>query len=160
MYTPTTCARRRRNPLLDVVRQVEDVEKEVSPGHTGDASEEEAPRELRPSVGSLELIRRLLSSGQSQRRRSGRVSLLEGGDAVHGEADAEDDDEAGGGEGASGAGDGGVAERAGLDEGAHKEVAVGQADLDAAEEGADRGAVGGEVGEVPGDEWAGGYWSL
>ena len=49
-----------------------------------------------------------------------------------------------------------VAERAGEGEGSDEEVAMGEADLDAAEERADGGAVGGEVEEVPCDEGAGG----
>lgn len=46
------------------------------------------------------------------------------------------------------------------DEGADEEVAVGQADLHTAEKGVDGSAVGGEVGQVPGDEGGGGHGGL
>ena len=47
-------------------------------------------------------------------------------------------------------------ERAGESEGDDEEVAVGEADLDATVERVDDIVVRGEVGEVPGDEGAGG----
>lgn len=146
--------------LLEEVREVEHVEEEVGPEDAGDAAEEEAAGELGPAVGGLQLVGLLLAAGERQRRRRGRLALAEGGDAVHGEADAEDGDEAGGAEGAGLAVHRRVAERAGEREGPDEEVAVGEADLDAAEQRADCGAVRREVGEVPGDERAGGHRRL
>jgi hypothetical protein len=142
--------------LLEVVWEVEHVEEEVGPEHAGDAAEEEAPGELGPPVGGLQLVGLLLAAGERERGRRGRVPLVERGDAVHGEADAEDGDEPGGAQGAGLAVHGRVAERAGEGEGADEEVAVREADLDAAEQRAHGGAVCREVGEVPGDERAGG----
>lgn len=146
--------------LLEEVREVEHVEEEVGPEDAGDAAEEEAAGELGPAVGGLQLVGLLLAAGERQRRRRGRLALAEGGDAVHGEADAEDGDEAGGAEGAGLAVHRRVAERAGEREGPDEEVAVGEADLDAAEQRADGGAVRREVGEVPGDQRAGGHRRL
>lgn len=86
--------------LLEVVREVEHVEEEVGPGDAGDAAEEEPSGELRPPVGGLQLVALLLAARQRQRRRGRRLTLVERGDAVHGEADAEDNHEPGRAEGA------------------------------------------------------------
>ena len=140
--------------LLEVVGEVEHVEEEVGPEHAGDAAEEEASGELGPPVSGLQLVGLLLASRERERGRRGRVPLIERGHAVHGEADAEDGDEPGGAQRAGLAVHGRVAERAGEREGPDEEVAVREADLDAAEQRAHGGAVGRQVGEVPGHERA------
>jgi hypothetical protein len=142
--------------LLEVVGEVEHVEKEVGPDRAGDAAEEEPSGEFGPTVGGLELVGLLLAAGERERGSRGRVALVERGDAVHGEADAEDGHQPDGAQCARLAVHRRVAERAGEREGADEEVAVGEADLDASEDRAHGGAVGREVGEVPRDEWAGG----
>lgn len=110
---------------FDVVRKVKHIEKEVSPDDPGDASEEEAAGELRPPVRRLELVGLLLPAGEGQAGGRRRLALAERCDSVHGQADAEDDDEAGGGQGAGEAVVLGVPEWARNHEWAYEEVAMG-----------------------------------
>lgn len=110
---------------FDVVRKVKHIEKEVSPDDPGDASEEEAAGELRPPVRRLELVGLLLPAGEGQAGGRRRLALAERCDSIHGQADAEDDDEAGGGQGAGEAVVLGVPEWARNHEWAYEEVAMG-----------------------------------
>lgn len=135
--------------LLEEVGEVKHVEEEVSPEDAGDAAEEEPPGELRPPLGRLQLVGLLLAARERERGRGGRRALVEGRHAVHGEAEAEDGDEARGAQGARLPVHGGVAERARQREGAHEEVPVGQAHLDAPEQRAHGRPVRRQVREVP-----------
>jgi len=54
--------KKERNKSLDVVRKVQDIEEEVGPNNTRNASEEEATGELGPPISGLELIGLLLAA--------------------------------------------------------------------------------------------------
>lgn len=144
----------RKVNLLDVVRKVYDVEEEVSPSDTGNASEEEAAGEFGPSLSGLELVGHLLAAGQGQRGSCGWVSFLEGSNSVHGQANAEDDNETSSSQGACLPSHFSVPQWAGLDEWADQEKPMGQAHLNSPQKWAHSCPVGWEVGEVPSNQGA------
>ena len=92
-----TCLYRNKvqwNESLKVVGKVEDVKEEVGPSDAGDAAKEEAAGEAGPAVGGLKGIGLLGAAGEGEGGGNGGLSLLEGGNAVYGKADAEDDHQA------------------------------------------------------------------
>ena len=139
---------------LTVVRQ--DLGAHIGPCHTTQPTNSEPGSKVAPAIGRLQRI-----GGHGATRKGlntdGGGFGLEGDGPVHGEGEGEDGNNASRGQRAGNFGNAfDVAEGPVLDEGAGDEESVGKADFNTAEEGGDTGAVGGEVGEVRGDEGRGG----
>jgi hypothetical protein len=136
----------------------QDLGQDVSKGAAGHTTDQPSSGELVPTLSALQGVTCDHATGKGLHTDGG--GGLEGSSTVDRKADSEDHNQASSGGASNNLSLAGVAERAELDEGASHEEAVGKANLHTTKNAGHAGAVGGEVGQVRGNDGGGGDWGL